>query len=103
MQNNPTGTIYIFQESGTGKLLLKTTDISVLSGIVPSQIISRNEKVIIKDITYIVVGFEISISIAPPILHISHLMEIGENNPRDCYTIIYLKKKFNPLRILFYK
>ena len=60
--NNDNGTMYTFQESGTGNLLLKTKDMSVISGIVPSHTIAETEKIIIKGVSYNVVGFEIDIS-----------------------------------------
>ncbi|KAA9040802.1 hypothetical protein FW778_01810 [Ginsengibacter hankyongi] len=99
--NNDNSTIYIFRESGTGNLILETKDMSVLSGIVPTQTIARTEKVIIEGVNYIVVGFEIYIvtfSSMPdrpaPMLNVKH-------NKCGIHTTIYLKKSFHPLRNFF--
>jgi hypothetical protein len=102
--NNDNGTMYTFQESGTGNLLLETANMSVISEMVPSHIIARTEKVIIKGVSYIVVGFEIDISCAVSVLNtIGRRMQI---EPADSYgirTLIYLKKSVRPLRNFFYK
>lgn len=97
MQNNSDkGTVYIFRECGTGNLLLETTDMSVISGVVPSHTIARTEKVIIKGVSYIVVGFEIDISGTAAVLNTTgRRMQI---EPTDLYgirTLIYLKKSVN--------
>ena len=102
--NNDNGTTYTFQESGTGNLLLETADMSVMSEMVPSQIIARAEKVIIKNVSYIVVGFEIDISGAVPVLNTAgRRMQIEPNGSYGIRTLIYLKKSVRPLRNFFYK
>ena len=101
--NNDNGTRYIFQESGSGNLLLETADMSVVSGIVPSHTIARTEKVFIKGVSYIVVGFEIDISSAATILTTtSRRMQIEPTNSYGIRTLIYLKKDAHPLRNFFY-
>ena len=102
--NNDNGTMYTFQESGTGNLLLETANMSVISELVPSHIIARNEKVIIKDVSYIVVGFEIDISGAVSVLNSAGRRTRIE--PADSYgirTLIYLKKSVRPRRNFFNK
>ena len=102
--NNDNGTMYTFQESGTGNLLLETADMSVISEMVPSHIIARAEKVIIKNVSYIVVGFEIDISGADPVLNTAgRRMQIEPNGSYGIRTLIYLKKSVRPLRNFFYK
>jgi|SRR6185437_3298988 hypothetical protein len=105
MQNkNDNGTTYTFQESGTGNLLLETADMSVISEMVPSHTIAGTEKVIIKGISYIVVGFEIDISGAVSVLNTTDPQ--AQIEPTDSYgirTLIYLKKSIRPLRNFFYK
>jgi|GEM_PF-4119283 len=90
---NHTGTIYIFEETGTGNLLFKTTDIRELQKAVSSQTIANGETILIENIKYEVVGFEIEVSSSSPTLSIAHSMQIGENNPYGIQTVIYLKKK----------
>ena len=100
--NNDNGTLYTFQESGTGNLLLETADMSVISGMVPSHIITRNEKVIIKGTSYIVVGFEIDISGAASVLNTKgRRMQIEPTDSYGIRTLIYLKKSIHPLRVFF--
>ena len=102
--NNDNGTMYTFQESGTGNLLLETANMSVISEMVPSHIIARTEKVIIKGVSYIVVGFEIDISGAVAALNtIGRRMQIEPTYSYGIRTLIYLKKSVRPLRNFFYK
>ena len=102
--NNDNGTRYTFRECGTGNLLLETTDMSVISEMVPSHTIARTEKVIIKGISYIVVGFEIDISGAVSVLNITDRpMQIEPTDSYGIRTLIYVKKRFRPLRNFFYK
>lgn len=93
MLNNNTGTIYIFQETRTGTLFFKTTDIRELLKAVPSQIIAMGESFLFKNIEYEVDGFEIEISSVSPRLNTPHSMQIGENNPYAIQAIIYATKK----------
>jgi hypothetical protein len=100
--NNDKGTVYIFRECGTGNLLLETTDMSVISGVVPSHTIARTEKVIIKGVSYVVVAFEIDISGTVPAPDITG--RPIQTEPTDRYgirTLIYVKKSINPLRNFF--
>jgi hypothetical protein len=100
--NNDKGTVYIFRECGTGNLLLETTDMSVISGVVPSNTIARTEKVIIKGVSYIVVAFEIDISGTVSVLNTNG--RPMQTEPTDSYgirTLIYLKKSINPIRNFF--
>ena len=102
--NNDKGTVYIFRECGTGNLLLETTDMSVISGVVLSHTIARTEKVIIKGVSYVVVAFEIDISGAVSVLNTTDPQ--AQIEPTDSYgirTLIYLKKSIRPLRNFFYK
>ena len=105
MQNkNDNGTMYTFQESGTGNLLLETADMSVISEMVPSHIIARTEKVIIKGVFYIVVGFEIDISSAVSALNTAgSRMQVEPTDSYGIRTLIYVKKGVRPLRNFFYK
>ena len=96
MSQYHTGTIYIFQEEGTGHLIFKTTDIRVLLQATPSQTIAIGETMQHKGIQYIVENFEIEVSSHPPTLDIPHSMQEGENNPFGIHTLIYLKKKVYP-------
>lgn len=105
MQNNHNNsTLYTFQESGTGNLLLETADMSVISEIVPSHTIARTEKVIINGVSYIVVGFEIDISGAVSVLNtIGRRLQIEPTNSYGIRTLIYLKMCVHPIRNFFYK
>ncbi|KAA9038350.1 hypothetical protein FW778_12310 [Ginsengibacter hankyongi] len=96
--NNDNSTIYTFQESGTGNLLLETKDMSVLSGVVPTQTIARTEKVIIKGVTYVVVGVEIDISTVSSQVANPGPNPIEQHNQCGVHTTVYLKKSFHPLR-----
>lgn len=99
--HNDNGTVYIFQECGTGNLLLETADMSIVSAIVPSHTIAKTEKVIIKGIIYIVVDFEIDISSVASMLNtIGRNMKI-EAMKYGIRTLIYLKKSGRPLKNYF--
>ena len=99
MQNNiDNSTIYTFQESGTGNLLLETKDMSVLFGAVPTQTIARTEKVIIGGVTYVVEGLEIDISKVSSMVAAPGAKPIDQHSQCGVHTTIYLKKSFRLLR-----
>ena len=75
---------------------------SVISAIVPSHIIARGEKVIIKDVSYNIVGFEIDMSAVASILNpTGRRMQIEATDSYGIRTLIYLKKSVHPLRNFF--
>src|SRR6185312_6081732 len=103
MQNkHDNGTTYTFQESGAGNLLLETADMFVISEMVPSHTIAGTVKVIIKGISYIVVGFEIHTSGANSVINTTHPQaQIDPTQPYGTRTPIYLKQTIRPLRNFF--